>query len=244
MQPAAASECLQREVAHLTVGNGSGREVDIIVEIGDVPHEVGRVGQHTEAVFMEPRLPAHNLKHHLPSALFCNSPVDGRAARVYRHHMNAAHGFLHLVDGLEVGQHPRNELQVADGGLLVRLIILFIFSVVGKIEQPSGQTGFVHAFDDKLGLLDGQPHISVACRKAHALLLSVGQQRTVQMTARHYGIFALKVVAGPFYRAGRHRAACSGVERDAGTGQSVLWKSSQQENGCNKHQVFHNCLLF
>ena len=148
-----------------------------------VPGQVGRVGQHAQRVVVETQFPAvDNLQHHLASRLVDKAPVYGRGTRVDLYHMNLAHGVFHFVNRGTFAQQPCQQLQVGDGRRLFLRCISLVLAIRRKVEQSGRQSGFVQPFGHELFLFHGQPDVTIAGRKVHAVRLSAGQQRLFTTT--------------------------------------------------------------
>ena len=106
MQTSPSSECCQRQVAYLAGVYGASEKVCVVVQIGQMPVQSRRVGQHAEFVLIEFQLFAHNLQHNLSASRLCYAPVDSRATRVYRDDVYIVYLAFHLVDRLEVAENP------------------------------------------------------------------------------------------------------------------------------------------
>lgn len=58
-------------------GNVSGGEVDVVVQVGEVPFESGGVGQYAYGVFVEVGNTVYDFEDNLASGGFAYAPVDG-----------------------------------------------------------------------------------------------------------------------------------------------------------------------
>ena len=182
-----------------------------------MPIEARRVGEYPQLVFIKLHLAGNNLQHHLAACYVGHAPVDRRGPRVYRYDVHRFQSFDGFVDSGEVAQNPGNQLQVGHArGLLCR-VIGFVLSVIGKVEEPGRQSGFVQSFGYKLFLLYGQSHIAIFGCKFHAGLLPARYIGALFVSAGNNHILAVQVAAAPFdgtgydfgtvfYREGNSRA--------------------------------------
>ena len=192
-------------------------EIDVVVQVGELPVEPGRVGQHTQFVFIKNRLPADELQHDLTPRTIGEAPVNRRGPRVDIDYADAADQLLHLPDIAAGAQHQRHELQIGDARSLQCRIVVFISAVIGKIEQSGRKPGLVQSLGHELLLLDRQADIAVLRREDHAVA-PARNERLLAITPGNDHILAAKVAAAPFDRACHDAGAVAGRQRDARTG--------------------------
>ena len=161
------------------------------------------------------------------------------ASGVDAHHPHTLQRLLHLVDGTESRKHPRHQLQVAQGLIVLRRIILGIFSILGKIEQSGRQACLVHPLHHIRVFLHGQPHIPISGRKAATVLGPSRQPRLLGIARGHYHITAVQVTSGPLNGAGGYGETILGGERDARAGNGIQRTHHPGGNGHPYIQSFH-----
>ena len=178
-------------------GGASGIQIDVIVQVGQLPFESRRIGQHAQLVFMELKHSVYNFQDNLTAGQIGKTPVNGRGTGVDGYHMDFLYGFHHFIDRTAASQYPRNQLQVGNAFSLQCRLKRFVLAVVGEIKQSRRQSGLVQSFGHKFLLLHCQSHVTVTGRKLH----SVGTARYIRLlgvSARHNHIAAVQVTATPF----------------------------------------------
>ena len=101
--------------------SASRKEVDIVVEIGELPVERRRVGQHAEGVLIENALPVNDLQHDLAAGGLGEPPMHGRRARIKSVNMHLSDLGLDLIDCGATSKDIGNQLEIRD----IRLVISF-----------------------------------------------------------------------------------------------------------------------
>lgn len=98
----------------------SRQEVYIVVEIGELPVERWRVGQHAQIVFIENALPVDDLQHDLAARRLGEPPMHGRGARIESMDMYPCNFGLNLIDGGAAPENVGDQLEIRYVGLIIR----------------------------------------------------------------------------------------------------------------------------
>ena len=89
MQSSSAAEGLERQLTDLRPRYGTCTEVDVVVEVRQVPIEGRGVGEHSEGVLVEADLLRDDLYHDLFACAVGNAPMHGGAPRVSSDNLHA-----------------------------------------------------------------------------------------------------------------------------------------------------------
>ena len=93
------------------VGRIAREEVDVVVEIGEMPLEAWCVGYHANLVFIEMGHAVYYLQYYLTAAGIAYAPMDnGNLVEAYDTHLARLDGFHHFVDRGKLTEHPLIEL--------------------------------------------------------------------------------------------------------------------------------------
>ena len=215
---AARSERSQLCRAQLLCRGASGKEVDVVVQVGQLPFKSRRVGQHAQRVLVEACLSVDDFKHNLSARRVGETPVYGRCARVYGHHVYAFHSLLHFVYRLTTAQNPAHQLQVGYGACLLCGVVGFVLAVAREVEQPGRQSFLVDAFGHELFLFHGQPHVAKPCFECHAVGSPSGRVGLLHVASGHDDIPAVQVASAPFDGTCQNGQAARGSQGDARAG--------------------------
>ena len=110
MEPAAASYGFECEPSGLAFADGSACEVDIVVEIGQMPVQGRGVGEHPEFIFVEHAFAVDDFEHHLPSSWLCKTPMSGGCPGIDIVDVNFTDFGYDLVDGGTASEDLGNQL--------------------------------------------------------------------------------------------------------------------------------------
>ena len=214
-------------------------EIDVVVQVGQLPLEARGVGQHPEGVLVEDRTSVDDLQHKLPARSVGEAPVHGRGPRIDRHDTDPPDSLLHLVHRAALAEEPRHQLQVGDALVAPRRVVRLIPPVAGEVEQPGREPLLVEPLGHELLLLDGQPDIAVAGREAHAVdsLRGVGALR---ISARHDDIAAVEVAPAPLDGPGHDAGPVCCAQRDSRAGLGPRRQGQPQKEAPDRHTAFHH----
>ena len=164
--------------------------------------------------------------------------------RVRRNDVHSAKPFPRLVHRLERSQHPRHELQVGNGTVLLRRVVGLVTAILREIEQPHRQPGLVEPFGHEIFHLHGHAHISVAGLELQPFLFPACHVSLLFMAARHHHVTAVQVAAAPLYRAGQHGSPVRRLQRDAGAGiRRRGEQAGYRQSPCHYHFFSHILIL-
>ncbi len=221
MQSASSSKGGKCEVSYPARMNSAGGEVDIIIQVGQMPLKSRCVGQHAECVFVEMDLSFCNLYHDLAPCLFGYSPMYGGTTRVDAHHMYQGHCGFQFINRFEIAQYPRHQLEITHGLRLEGFVICFVLPISREIEQPCFQSRLVHPVHDKLRLLYRQPDIAVFGGKPLSVLCAIRKERLLFMPSRDNDIAAIECFSRPLDGSCRNHVPLLRLKRNARTGVCV-----------------------
>ena len=192
-------------------------QVDVVAEVGHLPLEAGRIGQHPEPVLVEVRLSVDNLQHQLTARRVRKAPVDGRRPGIDGDNPYAGDGLPHLIERAAAPQNPGNDLQVGDCHVALRGVEVDVAPVAGEVEEAGREPLLVEPLGNELRPLDGQSDVAVTGRERHART-AVGGKRVLGIAARGDHIAAVEVAAAPLDGARDHLRPVGGPQRDARAG--------------------------
>ena len=99
---------------------GTARQkVYIVVEIGELPVERWRVGQHAQIVFIENALPVDDLQHDLAARRLGKPPMYGRGTWIESMDMYPCDLGLDLIDGGAAPENVGDQLEIRYVGLII-----------------------------------------------------------------------------------------------------------------------------
>ncbi len=239
---AARTESAQLQGTEHLGGSAPRIEIDIIVEVGELPLESGRIGQHAQFVLIKDRLAVDDLQHQLTARRIRETPMHRRGTRIDTDHMHPLYGGLHLLHTRTAPQYPGHELQVGDARSLLRRIERLVPTVAGEIEQSGREPRFVQAFGHELLLFDRHSHIAVTRGKLHAVhpLRRVG---ALHVPPGNDHIPTVEITSAPLDGPSHDIPAVFGFQCDARAGCRPLRpyrRSGDRERG--RYDPFHHSI--
>ena len=191
-----------------------------------MPFKAGRIGKHTQLIFIEARHSSYYLKHQLSPRSIRKTPMNSRSPRVYVRNAHFVYFRFHFIHSAALTQYKRHKLQVCNTSILFGRVILLIFAGIREIKQSGWKSGFIQPLGYKFLLFYGKADITVTSRKAHAVHTTVGCIGLLSISARHNYILAIQITARPLYGTCHNRSSILTPQSNART--SIRRKRNRQ----------------
>ena len=212
-EPCSRPELPQVGISPGLFGHRAGIEVHVVVQVGQLPRESGRVGQHAYGVVVDLGLAVDEFNHDLLAAAVGDPPMHGGGS-LQHGHLQVFDRFLYFVHRGVLGKNPANYLQIGYGLAWVRAVECRVLAVAGEIEQPCRKPGFVHAFGDEFLLNYRKAYQSVFCCEFETV--DAGWRIGGEFRPSRYNhVLAGQLAAAPFDGSGYNPAAVFSGERDS-----------------------------